>query len=316
MNEASSKYVDQIATERLLREKLERVHHSPRPRGRFVEVGWDLNAVPRQPGQVRVARRGQEIEVSFASAVRTLSQENNQVRCLWFPTDGSSGDVVFVHGLYEDNLEIYGYLVSMLNKLGLNVYLLVLPYHYDRKPPESLFSGEMFLSADIDQSVLAYKQAVYDLYQLIGYVRSKAGRPVWVAGFSMGGGVVLSLAAMTALDGAFVINPVCNLSKLIWESTLFSTIRSDLEASGITFEELKVRYCFQEPLEVSSIRTDVNKIAVARGLYDQINDPSNYELLAARWEFKVLTYKAGHLNILRVPRLAADAHRFLEGVYQ
>jgi hypothetical protein len=60
-----------------------------------------------------------------------------------------------------------------------------------------------------------------------------------------------------------------------------------------------------------AIETDTENVALARSLYDRINDPANYDLLAAKWKLgNIWEYKAGHLNILRLPRLAPDVARF------
>ena len=315
MNEASSKFVDLIATEKLIDEKLSRVHHAPEDKYDQAFFNFsDFSNLPVPAHQVIETPSDHGIEITFPSFIQSKYKENNLVRGQCYCADDPTGDLIFLHGLYEDNLEIYAYFISLLNKQGLNVHLLKLPYHYDRRPAESLFSGEYFWSANVGRSALAYKQAVYDTYQLYRYVQSKSGKPVCIVGFSMGGGIGLTLASIAPLDGLFAINPVCNISKLTWNSALFSSIREDLEAHEIGLSELKASFRWYEPLAVQSIETDSERVAVARSLYDQINDPENYDLLVSRWHItKDLSYKAGHLNILRVPRLAGDVVRFAVG---
>lgn len=313
MNEASSKYVDQIATEKLINEKLKHVHHAPDPMGSWVDTRFlDFDRLPQQPEEVRELRQENSIEISFLSSVRTKSERNNWVKCRCSLSEMPVGDLIFVHGLFEDNLQIYNFFFSLLNEQGLNVYLLILPYHYDRRPESSAFSGEYFWSGDVQRSAQAHQQAVYDLYQLYYYVKQRARQPVGIVGFSMGGGIALSLAAIAALDGVFAINPVCNISEQVWTSALFATIRQDLETNGITFEVVKDRFRQYEPLYARGVKTSPEKIVLARSLYDQINDSSNYDLLIEKWGLQnVIRYKAGHLNILRVPRLATDVAQIL-----
>jgi pimeloyl-ACP methyl ester carboxylesterase len=312
MNEASSKYVDQIATEKLILEKLSLVHHTPGSNGLAFDI--NLNGVDQQPVQSAglVERlNGMSGEITFPSAIQTEYAENNLVRCKYWFSGAPQRDLIFVHGLYEDNLEIYRSLISLLNEQGINVYLLILPYHYGRKPQASLFSGEYFWSGNIQRSVQAYLQAVYDLYQLYSVVSQRSGRPVWIAGFSMGGGVLLTLATKAALQGIFAINPVCNLIQLVWTSALFAGIRRDLEESGWTFDKAKAAFSGFEPLCADPLQAGEEKVILACSLYDQINDPGNYDLLIHKWGLKnILKYKAGHLNVLRVPRLAADIAQF------
>jgi alpha/beta superfamily hydrolase len=314
MNEASSKYVDQIATEKLIQEKLKNVHHSPDPSGEQADTGFDDFArLPQEPEEIEESVAGGVAGLTFRSFVRTKDPENNRVKTRCYRAAHPVGELIFVHGLYEDNLLLYGSFFSEVNGRGLNVHLMTLPYHYDRKPGRSLFSGEFFWSGDIHRSVQAYKQAVIDLYQLHGYLRRRSGGPVWIVGFSMGGGIALSLAARANLDGVFIINPVCNIGTLVWTSALFATIRADLETGGMTLDDVKARCSACEPLHAAQNRTSTDGIVLGRSLYDQINDPANYDLLIETWKItRVLTYKAGHLNVLRVPKLAADiAHSCL-----
>jgi pimeloyl-ACP methyl ester carboxylesterase len=311
MNEASSKYVDQIAVEKLLNEKLRVVRHAPSQLAVEADPFADLASMPPCPGRVDAtnirSRRGLEQEWEFDSPLATPYPENNRVRCRVRKAAHPRASLVLAHGLYEDNLEIYDFFLSMLGEQGCDVYLLILPYHYHRKPVESAFSGEYFWSADLGRSAQAFMQAVYDLRQLIGYVASVAPLPLRVAGFSMGAGVALALAARLRLEGVFALNPVCNMSELVWESALFSTVRRDLEAAGLGLADAQAAYAPFEPLSVRAPETRVARIAVGRSMWDQINDPANYDGLIMAWGIeRVYDYRAGHLNVLRVPRLASD----------
>ncbi len=312
MNESSSKYVDQIATQKLIAEKLSRVHHAPRLMGAANVKGLHrLAGVPESPIDLAERRNGRTIEYTFTSPIRSHHAENDVVYCKSYPVEHALGEVVFVHGLYEDNLKIYGFLIDMLHEQQLGVHLLILPYHYDRKPPASVFSGEYYWSADLERSLLAYEQAVHDLYQLYRYLCRRAQRPVWVVGFSMGGGVALTLASLQVLDGVFAVNPVCNFPHLVWHRPLFSTVKDDLLAGGIQLQDIECIYDGYDPLTIGTSATPEERIVLAKGIYDQINDPANYDMLAAKWHLRhVLTYKAGHLNILRVPKLAGDVASF------
>lgn len=321
MNEASSKYVDQIATEKLLSEKLRRVHHLTPHDAWQIELATDhcgtgvaLIDYSVQAGKVTETTGPGYRLIRFTSSIATPYPLNNQVAVHHFPVAQPAGNVIFVHGLYEDNLGIYNYFISLLNQQGLDVYLLIMPYHYERKPDESLFSGEYFWSGNVGRSVQAYCQAVNDLYQLNRFLKQKTGLQTWLVGFSLGGGIVLSLAAREVVDGVFAINPVCNIAELVWSSALFAPICEDLVASGISLRELQIIYQALDPLNAQNIQTPVEQIILAASEYDQINQPRNYDLLVCHWNlYRVNRYKAGHLNILRVPRLAIDVAKCYQG---
>ena len=303
MEEAGSKYVDYIAVEKLISEKLQHAHHAPS--GRQVNDRFDdFAAVPPFPADLRERTHGGEGEQTFISAVDSGYKENDLVRSRIFRAQRSRGAVLFLHGLFEENLLIYKFYFSQLNALGLDVHVMLLPFHYERKPQTSAFSGEFFWSGDIDRSALAYKQAVYDAWRLYNHIKKTADRPVLLNGFSMGGGVALTLATLAELDALFVINPVCNFPDLIWNRRLFSTIKADLERAGISLETIVRRLAHFDPINGSPQQANT---AVAFGLYDQVSAQQNYDLLINAWHPHVLPMHAGHLNILRVPRLAQEA---------
>lgn len=302
MEEASSKYVDFIATEKLISEKLQHVHHAPS--GRAVNDRFDDFAdLPRIPADVKQRLIDKDVEITFLSVVDSGYPENDLVRCRVFRAKESRGAVLFIHGLFEENLLIYKFFISQLNALGLDAFVLLLPFHYQRKPQASVFSGEFFWSGDIDRSALAYKQAVYDAWQLYNYLKDALGLPVLLNGFSMGGGVTLTLSTLAEIEALFVINPVCNFPDLVWNRRLFSTIKADLVRAGVTLDEVTRRLGHFDPINSSSKKTDA---AVAYGLYDQISNEENYKMLIRAWKPHVLRLSAGHLNILRVPRLAQE----------
>jgi esterase/lipase len=312
MNEASSKYVDHIAVDRLLTEKLNKVHHYAKENISIADVDLgELDNILTSELNFSMNNHNSPGEISFGSYVKSGYSSNDTCRCLFYKSNCENivGDLIFVHGLYEDNIQIYNYFISQLNEKGINVYLLMLPFHYDRKPDDSLFSGELFWSGDIDRSVLAFKQSIFDIYSLISYLKNNSNRVI-LSGFSMGGGIALTLASKVNLDGVFVINPVSNITSLVWTSKLFSPVKADFEYAGLDFNKVRDRFKEFEPLDREKLATEVNRIAVGLSIYDQINNPANYDMLIKKWSMNnVYKYKAGHLNILRVPKLANDIEK-------
>jgi pimeloyl-ACP methyl ester carboxylesterase len=315
MNRESSMYVDQIATAKLIGEKLGLMPHDPGPLAPADDTDVRLlSDLPGPPEEVAEVRTDGGSELTFPSALRTGIAENDVVRCRYSAADKPAGDLILVHGLYEDNPRLYDFFVAQANAEGMNVHVMTLPYHYGRTPAGSRFSGEFFWSANMRRSVQAYVQAVLDLCQLWKYARQRSGGPVGIAGFSMGGGIALSLAARTPLDRLVVVNPVCNIAHLVWTSVLFGPIRERLVRDGMSAADVASTFGVLEPLNADVRRTDAGNIALARSLYDQISDPANCDLLARKWSIRtVWEYKAGHLNILRLPRLAPDVARFCLG---
>lgn len=285
MDEASSRFVDRIAVERLVGEKLARVTHRP-----------DLPYVPPAPDAPRPAPE--------------------RVRLTSYPAERPRGTVLFVHGLYEEQREMYGFLFNGLRRHGYSIELYCLPYHYERKPEESLFSGEFFFSANLARTRDAFLQAVDEVGVCLDRLRRERGHPVFLAGFSMGAAIALLLAAsLEAFEGVCVINPPADFPELIWKSPLCATIRADLELAGAGRIDVAAAFFGIDPLHVRADAVDTRRVLMIQALYDLVTDQDQYEALARAWQLRHRArYAAGHLNTLRVPRLAEDMARFFDGL--
>jgi pimeloyl-ACP methyl ester carboxylesterase len=285
MDEASSRFVDRIAMDKLVQDKLARVHHHP--------------AQPLPP------------PMAFAGTL-----DPGGAHLVSYPVDRPRGTVLFVHGLFEDQREIYGFLFSGLRRLGYSIELYSLPHHYERKSPDSLFAGEFFFSADVVRTRQAFLQAAAELSAILARLRQESPGPVFLAGFSMGASLVLLLSTLVeSIDGACAINPPAVFPELIWTSPLCRTIRADLETAGVTADSVGRYFRDIDPISIDRTLADPGRILMIQALYDLVTEQRQYEALANTWKFPHrIRYNAGHLNTLRVPRLADDMVRFFDAL--
>lgn len=300
MDRASSIFLDKFAVDKLLSDKLEQVSHKP-------------------GGKITTPLFGEleNIEIDhddFNMTDNKITFSSGYDRCVVdiYNSDNAKGHIIFVHGLYEDNKDIYKFLFSMLNKAGYTVYLLNLPHHYERKETLSLFSGEYFWSADFKRTREAFRQAVFDLYKFFLYLGSKNGSNPDICGFSMGAAVVFNLASRIELKcGITLLNTVTNLSEQSWKSDLWRTIKRDFIRSGYTIED--IAECFKEmcPSGFEKIKTPVKSFYFLNGEFDQIVKlERTYEFFLKWSSIKRDILKCGHLNMLRVPKLANIIDKF------
>jgi pimeloyl-ACP methyl ester carboxylesterase len=194
--------------------------------------------------------------------------------------------------------------------------MLILPYHYERKPETSLFSGEFFWSADLCRSQHAAKQAVFDLKISVGIVPYLAPLPTLITGFSMGGCISLRYFSLERkVAGVFLINPVTRLSQLIWESPLLHTVQKDLEAAGFNPDRAQSYFQTLDPMKNISPNLPSDRIALGYSIYDQVIQGWTYQEFIDHFRIKnILSYHAGHLNVLRVPKLPTDITHFFHSI--
>lgn len=274
MNEASSKFLDNLAIDKLLNEKLKKVNHSPKhsvfvpAEGLFTNLIKSLNF--SEVNYIKSSKVHKCIEIpSFESS--TYYSENNSVYLYHYPAQNANYNILFVHGLFDDNMLNYGYLFKLLNELNCNVYFMTMPYHFDRRPKSSKFSGEYFFSADIFRTQNAFKQAILDIDASFQYIGNENDLPNVLVGFSMGGCVALRHYILKKQGmSTFLINPVTDLFEVLWDSPLFVTIGSDLINSGYDMKKCEKFFVEMDPSKNldNSFRND--KIAMVYSIYDQV----------------------------------------------
>jgi pimeloyl-ACP methyl ester carboxylesterase len=280
MDEASSRFVDRLAVDKLL-EKLSKVHH-------------------RQPKPL-------------PDALAPVC-ESEGLRLRSFPASEARATILFAHGLFEDQSEMYGFLFSGLNRLGYAIELYGLPYHYGRKPADSQFSGELFFSGNLYRTRQAFLQASLEMSEAYRRLRREGERPVFLAGFSMGGTIALQTAVRLGdVPAVCMINPPAGLADLIWTSPLCQTIRADIEADNLDHAAVAAYFRDIDPLFSGVGAVDRERVLMIQALYDLVTRQEQYEAFAEAWQFPHRhKYNAGHLNTLRVPRMAEDMARFFD----
>lgn len=310
MEEMSSRYVDNIAINKLINSKLMHVKHNPYESLFRIEENLfnDYKRLCNDVNSFDIVCEKDITKWSFKSPVVTPYEENNRGILIRHNTEKAIGNIILVHGIYEDNISIYQYLISLLNKMNLDVYLMVLPYHYDRKPLQSFFSGEYFMSSDVARWQWAIKQAAYDLEVSFKLVKNHTNLPTMITAYSMGGCVAMVLASIWhEYSKIFLINPVSRLSDLIWNSPLLETIKKELLESNYDLNRLENIMHSCEPLILLNKQNVENKFDLAYSLYDQILPRNSFERVIQEIKpERAIQFNAGHLNILRVPKLAND----------
>ncbi|HHV29195.1 MAG TPA: alpha/beta hydrolase [Clostridium sp.] len=319
MNEASSKFVDNLAIEKLLNEKLLKVAHKPvnlivdedeEIFDGLYKCELDMSTIKFFEGEKNLKR------FEIPSIMKTQDYiENDTIYLYYHPAEDPICNILLLHGLYDDNMFNYAFLIKMLNELKFNVFFMELPYHFNRKPVDSAFSGEYFVSADLLRSHNAFRQSLYDIEasrQIISHVNAL---PCLLVGFSMGGCISFRYHMLRdSFIGTFLINPVTDMLTLIWENPLLVKVRTDLENCGFGKERVSNVFKKLDPCENITSSFNVDNIAVVYSIYDQIIGMEKNAIFTEKIKNaglkKIFEYHAGHLNILRVPRLSNDIYDF------
>ena len=299
-----------------LKVKTFKVSHSP-VNSHFIydELSFtNINRKKVDTSKLRYSKAAGGFElIEIPSLYKTLPyKENNSIYLHNSQCDDNIGNILFIHGLYDEHLLNYTFLIKMLNELKFNVYIMELPYHHKRKPKNSIFSGEYFLSADVYRTKKAFIQSIYDVEACMQFINYVDKKPLLLVGFSMGGFISLKYYTIkNKINGVVLINPVVSLSRLVWESHILESIRNDLRKHG--WNEKATEAVFEEVEVFNRTYSDVNfkSVALLYSIYDQLIEEKKYKAFIEKTNVKnVNIYHAGHLNILRVPKLSKDIYNF------
>ncbi|KNY26965.1 hypothetical protein [Pseudobacteroides cellulosolvens] len=312
MNETSSKFVDSFAVEKLINEKLLKVSHSPLnslfKNSNISFEDLDHLSFDKSKAEKLVNRDG---ITSFCMPSYCKSNhyvENDKVYVYYFPAENPKSNILLLHGLFDDNMANYMYLIKQLNIFNVNVFIMLLPYHFERKPYQSSFSGEYFFSADIYRLCNAISQSMFDIEASLSFIKAFNGLETTLTGFSMGGCMAFKYYILKRQTvKTFLFNPVTELSRLVLDNPLLITIGRDILNSGFDMGKYTRMLEELDPCENIDYQIDNSMISVAYSIYDQIISENKYKTFIRKTGIRnVSVYSAGHLNVLRVPRLATD----------
>lgn len=279
-------------------------------------VSWTVFPRPSGPDQVVSLIR-------FPSPVLTESARNNTVEALIYrPRDAARPTPVAIvlHFFGAMNLRFEERLAVELNRRGIAVVALTLPYHLGRAQSpgqsglEALRPDPVFLARTVAQAVL-------DCRRLMDYLQTQhdldANR-IATVGTSLGG--ILS-SLVYAVDDRVVANASllggADLAHIIWTSSVTAQLRGQLQARRVSLDELRRAMLPVEPLTYAR-RELGRKMLVVRALYDDVILPEDTgKLVEAFGVSNVVALPTGHyggaLIEARLYRLVGD---FLASEFQ
>src|SRR5712691_7628699 len=117
----------------------------------------------------------------FSSAVHTPYPENNLANARWFPAKGRSAVVLLPH--WNSDALNYNSLCRILNRLGISVLRLSMPYHDIRRPGETR-RADYAVSANIGRTMDACRHAVLDIRCCLDWLEQQGYERLGITGTS------------------------------------------------------------------------------------------------------------------------------------
>ena len=181
------------------------------------------------------------------------------------------------------------------NELGVNVAMPVLPRHGPRGPGTGHVRGE-FPSDDFVSNIHGLTQAVWDVRQLLAWIRDQGGDTIGIYGFSLGGNVTAQIAQHEPdVDALIAGCPAVSMVDLVRSNMPPAIRRRHREL----FDKAAVASEVISPLSSAAVTPHEN-LVVLGAAHDRLADPLNQAArLWKHWdepEFHVLP--RGHVSFM------------------
>ncbi|MGG3641475.1 alpha/beta hydrolase family protein [Bacillus gobiensis] len=230
--------------------------------------------------------------------------------------DVDKPNIIFVHGWRMDSYDRIKKIFHnrIMNDLGWNMYYFPLPYHCEREPENSLYSGELMISANIDRTVESARQAIVDLRSLIYWIKANKKGPVILVGISLGGWITNLIATLESqIDVVVSIFYANRISYSIWNTVPGKFIREELEQHGVKYEDLIRYWQITDPSQaVPKIKKD--NILLISAKHDQYIHLEDADYLWESWgKPERYLHNCGHAGIVLCrKKLALDTLSFIK----
>jgi alpha-beta hydrolase superfamily lysophospholipase len=233
--------------------------------------------------------------LAYASPVITPFPENNTVHGRWFPaSDRWEGypTAILLHGWNAALFYRYGFplLAARLQRAGVNVAAIELPYHMQRRPRQGVVTD--FISSDLERTIEASRQAIADVRVLCDWFASRTGRGVGVWGFSLGAWLAGLVAhAEPHLNFAVLTTPIARIDRVIDELPFCEPVRRSLESLSLDLRGLNL--VSHQP------RLDPSRILLMESRHDLFAPAETVEELWQAWgQPEIWRLSHGHISVM------------------
>lgn len=242
----------------------------------------------------------EEEAFTFPSPISGPYAENNTVhgiRLRQAGTERARSAVIMLHGGFAEGYEAERLLGKRLFAGAADVYCPAAPFHMQRQPAASHYSGQFLLSGDVVRLVRGFAQSAVETRALAASLREAGYEHVAVTGISLGGNATLNAAAYSELDATLAIAPATDPFHSIWQTLLGKLIRQDATQAGFSTPLVARAMRHITPAHVSRPRTNPDRITLVYGRKDVLTPPKQTQELGSAWGCPMTEYGIGHRTL-------------------
>ena len=251
----------------------------------------------------------------FTSPVRTQYPENNLANARWFPAKGSPAKnksaLVMLPQWNSDALSHNG-LARILNRLGISVLRLSMPYHDIRRPAE-IRRADYAVSANIGRTLDATRQGVIDVRCCLDWLQAQGYERLGMLGTSLGSCYAFLAASHDPRIKVVAFNHASTyVADVVWHGQSTRHIRQGIEPH-IDLERLRGLWTAISPMSYfEQFARFPRRSLIVYAKYDLTFLPEFSQQVVSEFQrrklhHKVVALPCGHYSIGEAP------YRYLDG---
>jgi pimeloyl-ACP methyl ester carboxylesterase len=212
-----------------------------------------------------------EGRLTFPSAIRTETPENNVVPCRVFETRRRSKAVILLPH-WNARKGRYKALGVLLRSLGVTTLEVPLPYSEERRPAQ-MTGADSLLSANLGRTIRSVRQAVLDCRLATDWLEGRGYSRIGLLGCSLGSaiGVVLMAHEPRLRAGALLLMG-SDFAETVWMSHATRHIEQAV-CQVLTLAELKQIWSVISPTSYAAKLQHSSPLLVISGRHDRVCPP-------------------------------------------
>lgn len=249
---------------------------------------------------------------TFRSAAPSGDPDNDKVHGIRWRAGPKRGDdaVIMLHGGFASCFMAEKLFAPSFLAAGIDVMALALPWHMERAPAASAYSGQYLLSGDVPRLVRGFAQGAQDAAALAAALRDAGYNRVFAGGISLGGNVAAQLACLAELDGLYMLIPAVDPYVTIWQTPIGAGIVRAARKAGFANDHVAQAMRLITPHFLGPPDTGASRMLIIHGEHDLLCPPKPITSLAKDWGIRdVRRLSAGHgsfgLHIYTTRRMLA-----------
>ena len=177
-------------------------------------------------------------DLIWTSGIHTPSEENNTVYAKFFPHAANKKSAVVILPHWNAKAGTYFDLCKVFNKVGISALRMTMPYHEQRKPPETE-RADYLVPPNVGRTLQSLQQSVIDARAAVTWLKQQGYAKVGIMGTSIGSCVGFFAFVHDLRIDAAVFNHVSGYpADVVWHGITTHHVKLGI-GDNLTLDELR-----------------------------------------------------------------------------